>query len=391
MAGEAEPVDLSFSLAKGGPLYSLLRRVRVVPAGGLAIRKRIILAWALTLAPVILLALAPGQLGTRGGAAEPLIRHFDVWTRLLVAIPLLIAGDALLDFVLARVGPQLRNTGLLAGADIPRFQRIVRSGERLRDSRLAFAIAVAVAVAAAVSRVAAFPPWRELSWAVTDGAGISLAGYWYAFAGYGLFMLLALQWLWRLTVLAVVYRRIARLDLALVPTHPDGAGGLEYIQFTVFAFAPAAFALVAVISARWAYEMIYRGLRLDALTGSIIVLVVMVTAALLTPLLMFTPSLVRLKGINRLRYSVLMARSGKAVDRKWVRGDARNTEVPNAPELGSLIDTLSLYRVVSAIRLLPLNVREFAILIVAVSLPLLPVLLLEVPFREIFARVLNAL
>jgi hypothetical protein len=391
MAGEAEPADLSFSLARGGPLYSLLRRIRVVPAGGLAIRKRIILAWAFTLGPVILLALAPEQLWMRGGGAEPLLQHFDVWTRLLVAIPLLIAGDALLDFFLPRVGPQLRDTGLLAGADLPRFQRILRSGERLRDSRLAFAIALAVAAAAAASRVARIPPSRELSWAVTDGAGISLAGYWYAFAGYGLFMLLAVQWLWRLVVLTVVYRRIARLDLALVPTHPDGAGGLEFIQFTVFAFAPAAFALVAVISARWAYEMIYRGLRLDALAGSIVFLVVMITAALLTPLLMFTPSLVRLKGINRLRYSVLMARSGMAVDRKWVRGDAGNTEAPGAPELGPLIDILSLYRVVSAIRPLPLNVREFVILIVLVSLPLLPVLLLEVPLWEIFARVLKAI
>lgn len=391
MAVDAEPVDLSFSLAKGGPLYSLLRRLRVVPAGGLAIKKRIILAWAFTIAPILLLALAAGQLGISGGGAEPLIRHFDVWTRLLVAIPLLIADDALADFFVARVGPQLRNTGLLAGADLPRFQRIAGFGERLRDSRLAFAIALAIAVAAAVSRVAPFPPWRELSWAVTDDAGISLAGYWYAFAGYGLFMLLALQWLWRLVVLALVYRMIARLDLELVPTHPDGAGGLEFLQFTAFAFAPAAFALVAVISARWAYEMVYRGLHLDALTGSIIVLVVIVTAALLVPLLMFTPSLVRLKGINRLRYSVLMARSGVAVDRKWVRGDASVTDAPNAPELGPLIDILSLYRAVSAIRPLPLNFREFTILIVVVSLPLLPVLLLEVPFKEIFARVLRAL
>ncbi len=47
-----------------------------------------------------------------------------------------------------------------------------------------------------------------------------------------IFLALLLGWLWRLILLCVLFHRIARLDLALVPTHPDRDGGLGFLEAT---------------------------------------------------------------------------------------------------------------------------------------------------------------
>jgi hypothetical protein len=44
-------------------------------------------------------------------------------------------------------------------------------------------------------------------------------------------------WLWRLTLLVILLKRIAGLDLALVPTHADRAGGLGFLEKLPTAFS----------------------------------------------------------------------------------------------------------------------------------------------------------
>ncbi|MFO1364162.1 MAG: hypothetical protein U1F45_17175 [Burkholderiales bacterium] len=56
-------------------------------------------------------------------------------------------------------------------------------------------------------------------------------------------------------LLAVLFWRIARLDLALVPTHPDRAGGLGFLERVPPLFAPVALAVGCVVrAARWAHD-----------------------------------------------------------------------------------------------------------------------------------------
>jgi hypothetical protein len=45
-----------------------------------------------------------------------------------------------------------------------------------------------------------------------------------------LFWFLLLRWLWRHAVWGLLLRDLARLELRLVATHPDGAGGLPVSQ-----------------------------------------------------------------------------------------------------------------------------------------------------------------
>ena len=96
------------------------------------------------------------------------------------------------------------------------------------------------------------------------------------------------MWLWRLVVATALMWRVSRLNLDLVPTHPDGAAGLGFLEMVPMAFVAPAFALSAVLSAVWAHDVVYHGVTLTTLTIPIGAFVVFTSILMLVPLLVFT-------------------------------------------------------------------------------------------------------
>ncbi len=79
----------------------------------------------------------------------------------------------------------------------------------------------------------------------------SAAGGWSTWLVRSSFALLA-ACLWRLMLLFLLLKRIAALDLAIAPTHPDRSGGLGFIEKLPIAFNLFAFAISAVLASRLA-------------------------------------------------------------------------------------------------------------------------------------------
>ena len=82
-----------------------------------------------------------------------------------------------------------------------------------------------------------------------EGARLTAAGWWCALVSSPVFWFLLLRWLWRHAVWGLLLRDLARLELRLVATHPDGAGGLAFIGQYPNAFAAFVFALSCVLGA----------------------------------------------------------------------------------------------------------------------------------------------
>ena len=53
-----------------------------------------------------------------------------------------------------------------------------------------------------------------------------------------LFQFLLLRWYFRLFVWARFLWQVSRIELRLVPTHPDRCGGLGFLGAVAYAFAP---------------------------------------------------------------------------------------------------------------------------------------------------------
>src|SRR6266705_2184368 len=71
-----------------------------------------------------------------------------------------------------------------------------------------------------------------------EGSKLSLAGIWYGYLSLPLFQFLLLRWYFRLFIWTRFLWQVSRIELSLVPTHPDRVGGLGFLTRTVYAFTP---------------------------------------------------------------------------------------------------------------------------------------------------------
>ena len=90
-----QPADPSLSLSLVDDVaLRLQRQMRLVPAGGLGVVRRAVFFSMLTWLPLVAWALYAGRI-LPGSVDEPLLVHFGVHVRFLLAVPALILGEAM--------------------------------------------------------------------------------------------------------------------------------------------------------------------------------------------------------------------------------------------------------------------------------------------------------
>jgi hypothetical protein len=63
--------------------------------------------------------------------------------------------------------------------------------------------------------------------------------------------------------------RMSRLDFQLMPTHPDGAGGLGFLGYAHVPFGSIVFALGATLSGILATRIVFEGASLAAVMNGL--------------------------------------------------------------------------------------------------------------------------
>jgi hypothetical protein len=192
--------------------------------------------------------------------------------------------------------------------------------------------------------------------------------------------------------LAVLSWRIAHLDLHLVPTHPDRAGGLGFLEQAPLACSPIALALSAVIASHWAHQILYHQADVDALIFPLGVFVAAVLVIFLGPFLLFSPLLRQLKRQSLLTYGALAGEYGWAVQKRWIlREPMQDDGLFEAPELRLLADMIKRYETVKRIKLAPLDKQSLLAVLAPALLPMIPVLAIKVPVKDTLLRLLGVL
>ncbi|HXJ78402.1 MAG TPA: hypothetical protein VMS64_06935 [Candidatus Methylomirabilis sp.] len=390
--GTRAEAALEFSPVRGDALYRLQRKIGLIPAHGLGVGRRA-LFWSLVAwLPIAVWAIAAGR-ALPGTAAEPLLQHFGVHVRFLFAIPVLILGEAMAHAVGLRIIPYFARSGLVPEADRARFVSIIRDTARLRDTWRPWLVLAVLVLAWTFAN----PPERdvhELLWAgdnPQDRLHLGFGGWWFLYVARPIFLALALVWLWRLFLVTVLLARIARLPLGLVPTHPDRAAGLGFLAQVPTAFAPLSLALSAVLASRWAHEVVYHGASTKSYQVSAAIFAVTMAVLLLIPVLVFTPRLAATRRLALLDYGALVGEHGRLVRRRWILGEKLEAPVLDAPELGPVADTVSLYEAVSRTRAAPIGRQTLLIVGLPIAVPLLLFFMIEVPVREHFLKLLLTL
>jgi hypothetical protein len=130
---------VEFSLVRGDLFFRMQRAIGLIPVEGLGIVRRVLLAVLVTWVPLV--AAAASRLWP-GGVDEPLLQHFGVHVRYLLAVPLFIVEDAVVHRVFGEIFPYFVRSGLVTAADRPRFVAIVQDAGAWRDGLIVALIAL---------------------------------------------------------------------------------------------------------------------------------------------------------------------------------------------------------------------------------------------------------
>ena len=381
------------SLVQDDPLFRLQRRIGLIPEQGLGLFRRAIVFALLAWLPIAVWAVVKGR-AMPGAVDEPLLQHFGIHIRFLVALPLLILGEGMVHRMTTQLIPYFLTSGLVRAEQRDVFREIGRGIVRLRNSIRPWVIIIALIIA-----WTAFGPSpasdHELVWAA-EGPSASLhlgfGGWWLAYVARPLFVALLAAWLWRLVLAFLLLKRLARLDLALVPTHPDHAGGLGFLEKFPTAFSLFAFAVSAVVASRLAHEVVYHGVHVLSLKALVVVFLVLVTVLCLAPLLVFLPKMAAAKRRAILQYGALIGEHGRLVHRRWIqREPVAESPMLDAPELGPVADTLSLYEAVAKMRTAPIGKAALFAVALPAAIPMLALFAIEVPIKDLLLKILASL
>lgn len=383
----------NFSLVLGGPIFQLFRRSHLSGEGLELLYRRILLITLIAWLPLLPLSIFGSPLVE--AVRVPLLRDFEAHGRLLVALPVLVAAELIVHLRLRLVVKAFLARRLVLEQDVPKFLAAVDSATRLRNS-----VPVELALLFLVFTLGQWI-WRSqisvgtATWYAVSSGGqlhLSAAGYWYAFVSIPIFQFILLRWYLRFFIWTRFLWQISRLDLHIIPTHPDRAGGLAFLGKSVYAFGPILFAQGTLLSGLIASRVLYAGEALSSFRIEALSLIGFFLVVVLGPLLMFTPQLIRGKHKGLEDYDLLANRYVEGFEQKWIRRNSTgNEELLGTGDIQSLADLANSYAVVREMRPVPFDLRDIARLAVATALPLLPLGLTVFSPEELIMRIIKIL
>src|SRR5438552_7513641 len=387
------PDPRDFSLVLGGPLFQLLRRAHLSDDALMMVRQLITVIALIAWLPLLVLSALEGRL-LGGSAAVPFLLDVEVHIRLLVALPLLIIAE-----VHQRMRPLLRQfleRDLIPENAMPQFEAGIASAFRLRNSVLAELLLIAFVYGVGILII-----WREYlaldsaTWYAipsVDGSKVSLAGMWYGYVSLPIFQFLLLRWYFRLFIWTRFLWQVSRIELSLVPTHPDRVGGLTFLSNTVYAFTLLAVAHGALLAGQLANRIFFVGAELTQFKAEIAIVVVFLLCVILGPLLVFAPQLAAAKRRGLREYGTLAERYVREFDAKWLRGGAPPDEpFVGSADIQSLADLGNSYEVVRTMRAAPITRDAIVRLAAATLVPIVPLLLTMMPLEELLKKLFGIL
>jgi hypothetical protein len=388
-----DPPD--FSLVLGGPLYQLLRRSRLTDDALTLVHRRVIAGVLITWLPLLLFSLWEGT-AWWGRVDVPFLLNAEVHARFLLALPLLVFAELVVHMRMRRVAWQFLTRDLVGDADRPRFEAAIASAMRLRNSLAAELLLIAVIYGIGI-------PMREYiavdanTWTSVPGAaagtgfsGLSLGGWWHAAISVPVFQFLLLRWYFRLFIWTRFIWHVSRIELKLVPTHPDRVGGLGFMSNVVYAFTPVLLAHGVLLAGLIADRIFFAGAKLPEFTVEIIGGVGGLVLVLLLPLIAFTAQLARVRRLGLNEYGALALRYVREFDVKWVRRPDPGEPLVGTADIQSLADLANSFDVIKTMRMAPFSKETVMQLAIITLAPLLPLTLTMLSLEELLKRLLGA-
>ena len=383
------PSDLPISLIRGGTLYWVQEKARLIEPNQWSLGRRLPVAIGITWLPLIVLTVL------HSGASSDLytlLTDYRVYARVFVAIPLLILGQITMESHFREMSQHFLDANLVRMGDLSRFRAIMGKARRLRDAWWPeIVILIAVFVQIGYSLESGGLPLT--SWAMQPGPGTPTpAGYYSLFVGHALFLSLLGLAFWKWVIWIVVLWDLSRLDLQLDSTDGDLAGGLGFLGEIPKAFVPLVLAISAVIGATWRWQVVEGTATLGSYKLPAALLAILVVLIFFLPLLLFTPKLIKEKKEGSLNYGSLRHLHSLQFREKWMARRKENVgELLGTADVSSLADMSTSFKNVEDMVVFPFQKGAAIALLAALALPMIPALTAKIPLKELLKSLLEAL
>lgn len=394
--GHIERLDSTtdFSLVLGGPLFQLMRRTHLADNDMRLLVRRLIVLPLLAWLPLLILSALEGKL--QSGTELPFLMDIEVHIRFLIAMPLLILAELFVHERLRLILGSFLKRDLIPEKDLEKFRAAVDSALKMRNS-----ISAEVFLIVLVYLVGILIVWKHFiglegeAWYATFHDGertLNMAGYWFVLFSLPFFQFLLIRWYYRIFIWIRFLWQISRIQLRLVPAHPDRFGGLGFVTHSVHAFTFLAAAHGALLSALISNRIFFSGASLTDFKLEIAIMLGFVLTLFVAPLFLFSSQLSAAKRIGRIEYGDLAYKYVREYDSKWLRGGAPIDEpFIGSADIQSLADLGNGYEVVDNMRFIPIGKDSLLQLMGWTLLPLLPLVFTLMPLDVLLGKLVNIL
>jgi hypothetical protein len=383
-----------FSLTQGGLLHRLLDRLGQAKDDGRHAAVRPLLIILITWLPLFILSVAQGV--SYGPQVQiPFLSDFAVNVRFLVALPILLFAGSAVDGTWHSIVGQFLSSGLVDENELPSFEAVIVKVTRLRDSVLPELVILVLAFIPSLFVLKSAVLMNSVTTWHARGMGLgetSLAGWWFDLVSMPIFRFILLRWIWRMLVWTSFLWRVSRINLFLVATHSDKAAGLGFLTAGQKAYSPIVFAGGAVIAAQVGNAIAFEGQTLSTMKFPMIAYGVLAILLLVAPPLFLGPVLRNVKRKALQEYGALVTIHNQLFETKWIRDRySHNDVIMGNPDASSLIDLGDSFTVIRGMSIFPVNKQTLISLAAAAALPMLPLVLLVMPVKDVLHTVLKML
>jgi hypothetical protein len=325
----------------------------------------------------------------------PFVLDFAAHARFLVALPLLVFAQRIVDGRLQDAAEVFISRGLIKEADLPAYEATARGVLRLRDSLLPDFLMLAAAFLPLLIQpepvyLTNVTTWRTVMAPAADSR--SVAGWSFDFVSLPLYRFMLLRWTWWILLWTLFLSRIMRIDLQCVATHPDQMAGLRFLTGVQRQFTVVAYAIGVAVSGVVANAILYAGMSIEDLKTSLIAYGLLMLFLVTLPVYSVTPKLMRIKRKGMRDYGALSHSYVREFHAKWIQGPPPNDEkLLGSADVQSLADMGSSYGIISDMYVVPIDMRTLAYLALPAALPALVAALCSLPLNEIVRSVIGLL
>jgi hypothetical protein len=384
----ADSVGHDFSIVLGGPLYDFLLRHKLVRFALPNIFRRIATLVALTWLPLLLLSLKDA-LAFGHQVRIPFLYDFSIYGRFLLGLPLLLLAEVVIDPAIRGAVSEFVDARFVQDQELPEFEEVLTRVQRLRDSWIPEVALFALAFFPIFLFQHEWTTGAISSWHTT-ARGLTAAGWWYAVFSAPLVHFITYRWGFRYFIWAVLLWRISCLHLTLVPTHPDHAAGLNFLDLAQKNFGILFCALGCAFAGRVANSMMFEAAPISSFKFLVAGFIAISLALGLFPLALLAPKLAKVRQEGLIEYGRLANSYTALFDRKWVHNSEQRTEpLLGTSDIQSLADMGNSFAQVDAMNIVPITKRLILQLAALTALPLLPVIILGTPTPELIHAVMK--